>query len=39
MYVSHGVAEYMGRYEKLCQVLSENGFLVFGHDQGKYLVN
>ena len=34
-YISHGVGEYMGRYEKLAQELSENGIFAFGHDHGK----
>ena len=36
VYLTHGFAEYVGRHEELCQLLSENGFLVFGHDHGKY---
>ena len=36
VYLTHGVTEYVGRDEQLCQLLSENGFLVFGHDHGKY---
>lgn len=35
MYVSHGVAEHMGRYEELGQHLATNGILMFGHDHGK----
>ena len=35
LYVSHGVGEHMGRYERLGEFLAENGILVFGHDHGK----
>lgn len=35
VYISHGVGEYMGRYDELGSYLSENGLLVFGHDHGK----
>ena len=34
VYISHGVAEYMGRYEQLGRTLSENGILTVGHDHG-----
>ena len=34
MFVSHGVGEYMGRYEKLGETLAQNGILMFGHDHG-----
>ncbi|MEG1682868.1 MAG: alpha/beta hydrolase, partial [Oscillospiraceae bacterium] len=30
--ISHGVSEYIGRYERLAQVLTAQGFLVAGHD-------
>lgn len=39
VYVSHGIAEHMGRYELLGQTLSENGILAEGHDHGKILVD
>ncbi len=35
VYVSHGIAEHMGRYELLGRTLSENGILAEGHDHGK----
>lgn len=35
VYISHGVGEYMGRYDELGAYLSQNGLLVFGHDHGK----
>lgn len=35
MYLSHGVGEYMGRYEKLGQELADSGILAFSHDHGK----
>ena len=34
VYISHGVGEYMGRYELLGQELASNGILAFGHDHG-----
>ena len=40
LYVAHGVGEHMGRYEKLGQLLAENGILMYGHDHGKdYIVH
>ena len=36
VFVAHGVGEYMGRYEKLGEILAENGILMFGHDQGVF---
>jgi alpha-beta hydrolase superfamily lysophospholipase len=30
--LSHGMCEYIGRYEEFAEFLSESGFLVFGHD-------
>ena len=35
VYMSHGVAEHMGRYQQLGQKLSENGILAEGHDHGE----
>ena len=34
VFVSHGVGEYMGCYEKLGEILAQNGILMFGHDHG-----
>ena len=34
LYLCHGTGEHMGRYEKLGTLLTENGFLVYGHDHG-----
>lgn len=39
LYISHGVGEYMGRYEKLGQFLSEHDIFVFGHDHGEWIWN
>jgi len=36
VFVAHGVGEYMGRYEKLGEILAENGILMFGHDHGGF---
>ena len=36
LYVTHGVGEHMGRYEKLGRFLAENGILAYGHDHGEY---
>ena len=36
MCISHGVTEYMGRYEQLAQLLADTGICVFGHDHGIY---
>ena len=38
LYIGHGVSEYMGRYEKLANHLSDNGILVFGLDYGNVCV-
>ena len=39
VYISHGVTEYMGRYETLAQLLADSGLFVFGHDHGTNIVS
>ena len=36
--MSHGVAEYCGRYEVLAHSLNERGFCVAAHDHGWFVV-
>ena len=35
LFISHGVGEHMGRYDKLGKYLAEKEVLVYGHDHGK----
>ena len=35
LYLSHGVGEYMGRYEQLGQLLASHDVITFGHDHSK----
>ena len=38
LFISHGVGEYMGRYDKLGKYLAEKEVLVYGHDHGRCLI-
>jgi alpha-beta hydrolase superfamily lysophospholipase len=35
LFMCHGVAEHIERYDPLASILAGNGFLVVGHDHGK----
>ena len=37
VYLSHGIAEYLGRYDEIARLLCDNNMLVIGHDHGKLI--